>query len=131
MPDAKQADTPLLEWIAAGIGLLLLLALLAVIGREAVAGEHKELPAIELAVRGVAPAGAGFVVGIEATNRSGGTAAAVEIEATLKTGATTVETSGASFDYVPGHSKVAGGVFFTRDPRGYTLEVRPMGFQTP
>jgi len=130
-PTKGTTDTPLLEWIAAGIGLLLLLTLIAVIAREAIAEEHKELPAIELAVRGMAPAGTGFVVEVEATNRSGGTAAAVEIEAILKTGVTIVETSSASFDYVPGHSKATGGVFFTRDPRGHTLEVRPTGFQTP
>lgn len=133
MANTKQAttDTPLLEWVAAGIGLLLILSLIAVIGREAISGENKKLPAIEIAVRGIAPAGANYVVEIEALNRSGGTAAAVAIEATLKRGGTTVETSTITFDYVPGHSKVAGGIFFSRNPSGYTLDVRALGFQAP
>ena len=127
----KRAGTPLLEWVASGIGLLLLLGLLAVIGREAVSREFEQLPAIDVAVRRIVPAGSGFVVEIEAINRSGGTAAAVEIEGDLKSGETSLETSSFTLDYVPGHSRRTGGLFFREDPRRHRIEVRALGFQTP
>jgi uncharacterized protein (TIGR02588 family) len=127
----KRGETPALEWIAAGIGLLLVLALFAVIGREALSGDAEQLPAIEVAILRVAPAGSGFVVAFEARNRTGGTAAAVEFEGQLKDGETLVETSGAVVDYVPGHGRTKGGMFFSEDPRRHRLEVRALGFQTP
>ena len=127
----KTADPPLLEWVASGIGLLLILGLLAVIGREALSREAEQLPAIDVEIRRILPAGSGFVVEIEAVNRSGGTAAAVEIEGALKSGGTSLETSSATLDYVPGHSRRRGGLFFREDPRRHRIEVRALGFQTP
>lgn len=127
----KRAGTPLLEWVASGIGLLLILGLLAVIGREALNHEAEQLPAIDVAAHRVARIPTGFVVEFEAVNRSGGTAAAVEIEGVLKAGEASVETSSAVLDYVPGHSRRTGGLFFTRDPRLHRVEVRALGYQTP
>lgn len=125
------SETPLLEWIAAGVGLLLTLMMLGVIGREALNGETQQFPDIAVAATGIAPGGPGYVLTFEASNKTGGTAAAVEIEATLKDGDTIIETSSATLDYVPGHGKAKGGVFFADDPRRYELEVRALGFQIP
>ena len=127
----KRSGTPLLEWVASGIGLLLILSMLALLLREALSGEAGQLPAIDVAIRRIAPAGSGFVVEIEAVNRSGGTAAGVEIEGQLKSGGASIETSSAVFDYVPGHSRRSGGLFFREDPRRHQIEVRALGFQTP
>ena len=124
-------QTPALEWIAAGIGLALLLFVAVVIGRDALFAKASQLPAIEVRVVRVVPAPAGFVVEFEAENRASGTAAAVEIEGRLGSEADPVETSSATLDYVPGHSAVRGGLFFTKDPRQHAIEVRAMGFQTP
>jgi uncharacterized protein (TIGR02588 family) len=127
----KPPREPLLEWIAAGIGLVLTLGILAVIGREALSGEMEQPPAIEVRVERVVPSPAGYIVEIAATNWSGATAAAVEIEGELKAGETSVETSGATFDYVPGHAERKGGLFFKEDPRKHRLEVRALGYQAP
>jgi len=127
----KRSGTPLLEWVASGIGLLLTLSMLALLLREALSGEAGQLPAIDVAIRRIAPAGSGFVVEIEAVNRSGGTAAGVEIEGQLKSGGASIETSSAVIDYVPGHSRRSGGLFFREDPRRHQIEVRALGFQTP
>ncbi len=126
------ARTPLLEWIASGLGAVLLLILVGVIGREALTGETDALPAIEIRAMSVARAGSGYVVGIEAVNLSGGTAAAVEIEGVLSDGSgAAIETSSATLDYVPGRSVRSGGLFFREDPRRHRLELRALGFQTP
>jgi uncharacterized protein (TIGR02588 family) len=128
---AKGQNTPLLEWIAAGLGLLLTLGMLAIIGQEALRGDSSQLPAIEVRVARVVPAPSGFLVEIVANNRSGGTAAAVQIEGMLKSGETEIEAASLTLDYVPGHAERKGGLFFTRDPRLYQLEVRPLGYQAP
>lgn len=124
-------ETPLLEWIAAGIGLLLTLIMVGVIGREALNGDSEQLPAIAVAATGIAPAAPGYVLAFEASNKTGGAAAAVEIEATLKDGDTIVETGKATLDYVPGYGKANGGVFFAKDPGRHKLEIRALGFQIP
>lgn len=120
-----------LEWIAAAVGLALIVGLLAVIGWEAWRGEPGRTPEIEVRlVRIVASAG-GFAVEIEAFNRSGGSAQSVEVEGELTGGGALDETSSVTFDYVPGHSRRSGGLFFRRDPRQGRLELRALGFQEP
>ena len=125
------AREPLLEWIAAGLGLVLTLALLAVIGREAVAGETNEPPAIDVRAASIRKLPSGYLVEVVASNRSGGTGAAVQIEGVLKSGSAAVETSDVTFDYVPGHAERKGGLFFREDPRLHELELRALGYQTP
>jgi len=127
----KTPREPLLEWIASAIGLILTLAILVVIGREALSGENETAAAIEVRTISVAQMKSGFVVEIVARNPSGATAAAVEIEGVLKSGETEVETSGLTLDYVPGHAERKGGLFFSKDPRSYQLEVRALGYQRP
>ena len=132
MAKRKQAPRePLLEWLAAAVGLLLSLAVVAIIGREALNGEMEQPPAIEVRAERVVPLRSGFLVEVEAANRSGGTAAIVEVEGTLKSGEATVETSTLAFDYVPGHAERKGGLFFKADPRTHSLELRALGYQAP
>jgi uncharacterized protein (TIGR02588 family) len=122
---------PLLEWIAAGIGLVLIAGILLVIGREALNGETEQLPSIEVRATRIAAAASGFVVEVAAVNRSGATAAIVEVEGVLKSGEAEVETSSLAFDYIPGHATRKGGLFFSEDPRKHRLELRALGYQAP
>jgi hypothetical protein len=46
----KLPETPVLEWIAAAVGLVFLIALLGVIGAEALGGGLREAPAITVKV---------------------------------------------------------------------------------
>jgi len=135
MTDAKarerKSDTPLLEWIAAGIGLLLTVMVIGVVGREALTGDTEQLPEIAVAATRIAPSSPGYVLAFEASNETGGTAAAVEIEATLKDGDAIIETGKATLDYVPGYGKVKGGIYFAEDPRQHDLEIRALGFRLP
>lgn len=122
---------PLLEWISAGLGLVLTLGMVAVIGQEALRGDADQLPAIEVRATRIESTPSGFVVEIVAANHTGGTAAAVQVEGELKDGETSVETSSLTFDYVPGHAERKGGLFFAEDPRRHRLEVRALGYQAP
>jgi uncharacterized protein (TIGR02588 family) len=127
----KAQKESLLEWISAGIGLILLLGMMAIIGLEAVRGDATQLPAIEVRPARIVQTPHGFIVEIVATNRSGGTAAAVQVEGALRSGETAVETSSLTFDYVPGHAERKGGLYFTRNPRSHRLVVRALGYQAP
>jgi uncharacterized protein (TIGR02588 family) len=127
----KAPREPLLEWIAAGLGLALTLGLIGVIGREAVTGDGKEPPAIEVQALSTRQLPSGFLVELVATNRSGGTGAAVTVEGELKSGEISVETSSLVLDYVPGHAERRGGLFFKEDPRKHQLELRALGYQEP
>ena len=128
---AKTHREPLLEWVSAAIGLVLTLIVLGLIGREALRGDAAQPPAIEVVPVHIARAGTGFVVEVAAVNRSGATAAQVEIEGVLKQGDSALETSRLVFDYVPGHAERRGGLYFREDPRRHRLELRPLGYQRP
>ncbi|WP_404333358.1 hypothetical protein AB2M62_09795 [Sphingomonas sp. MMS12-HWE2-04] len=123
---ASQSRTPILEWIAAGLGLLAILFVVVVIGREALTAESAQLPSLEVHAGRIVPNAAGFVVEFDVTNRSSATAAAVAIEGKLGD-----ETSTTTLDYVAGDASAKGGLFFKADPRGKPLEIRALGFQTP
>jgi uncharacterized protein (TIGR02588 family) len=73
----------------------------------------------------------GYVVELLVENRGDTTAAAVAVEGTLARAGAAVETSTASFDYVPSRSQRRGGLFFTADPREYDATVRATGYAEP
>lgn len=127
----ERSRPPLLEWIAAAIGLLLTLAVLGALGWEGLKGSGRNPPAIETQVSRIVPTRAGYVVEIELRNRSSATAAAVEVEGELTKADGTTATSTATVDYVPGESTRNAGLFFKDDPRRHRLEVRALGFAEP
>ena len=128
---AKPHREPLLEWASATVGLALTFAILGLIGREALRGDAAQPPAVEVVPVSVARAGSSFVVEVAVVNRSGGSAAEVEVEGVLKQGDRALETSTLVLDYVPGHAERRGGLFFREDPRRHRLELRPLGYQRP
>lgn len=128
---SAQSGPPLLEWIAAAIGLLLTLAVLGALGWESLKGSDNQPPVIETGIGGITPTRAGYVVEIELRNRSSVTAAAVEVEGELTRADGTVATSATTVDYVPGDSTRNAGLFFEDDPRRHQLEVRALGFAEP
>lgn len=125
------SHAPLLEWIAAGVGLIFLLFLLGAIGYDGVTGSSREAPEISIRAGKIIKTGTGYLVSFEAINTGGGTAAMLELKGELIKDKVVVESSHATIDYVPLHGKAEGGLFFSRDPRKMDLEIRPLGFQTP
>jgi uncharacterized protein (TIGR02588 family) len=122
--------TPLIEWIAALVSTLLVLWLLGYTAWEAFT--HEERPPI-IAVRAdsVIAAPGGFLVLFTARNEGGETAAALNVVGALRADSTTVEESQATIDFLPLGGERRGGLFFTRDPRHLSLELRAAGFDTP
>lgn len=118
------------EWIAAAIGFLLVTAVIGFMVLQALRHDAGP-PVIQVRVESVQPVPGGYVVLLETRNAGDNTGADVEIEGTLRDGAATVETARMHLAYVPAHSLRHGGMFFTRDPRGLSLTVRPLGYAAP
>lgn len=74
---------------------------------------------------------AGWLVEFEVVNVASETAAEVGIQAELSKDGETVEENSATIDYVPGQSTARGGLFFSRDPADFELEIRPTGYRKP
>jgi uncharacterized protein (TIGR02588 family) len=126
----KANHTPLLEWLASGIGLVLTLGILGFIGWQAF-DDAGAPPAIAVEVTRVAPVEGGYRVEFRARNAAGSTASQVEIEGKLAGDGEEAETGHVVFDYIPSHSVRKGGMFFTREPRPEQLSLRALGFAKP
>jgi uncharacterized protein (TIGR02588 family) len=113
----------LLEWAMGGLGLLLVLAALAVIVIDAF-GETA--PArLEPRLLEARPAGDVWLAEVEVRNRGGQTAAAVKVEG--RVGDTTAH---ATLDYVPAHGQGTVTLAFPSDPRG-TVALSVPGWTRP
>ncbi len=122
--------TPVLEWIAGGAGLVLVLLTAGIIGHEALFGDPSP-PAVSIEARAVHAVKGGWLVEIEAINSGGSPASQVAVEGELTLAGQEPETAQAGFDYVPDHSRRRGGLFFSQDPRGRKLSLRAKGYTEP
>ena len=118
------------QWVV-GIGsTILVLVLVGLVVYEARSGTTTP-PIVALQVERILPVPGGYVVEVGAYNEGGSTAKSLSIEGTLKRDTVTVETSTASISYLPAETEREAGLFFTRDPRKYRLDLRPMGYDRP
>lgn len=118
-----------LEWVVAGLGLVLVLGTVGFMLVQAFSGGDAP-PRITLRVLEVRASGDGFLVRLEAHNSGDDAAAELGVEGTVTRGGRTVETSDTTFDFVPADSVREGGLFFSDDPRG-GLSLRAVGFREP
>ncbi len=107
---------PLLEWAMGALGLVLVLAALAVIGAEAFGA--REPARLEARLTEVRTAGARWLAEVEVRNLGGETAAAVEVEGRLGD-----QTAAATVDYVPAHGEETVTLAFDGDPRAAQVAV--------
>ncbi|WP_310542720.1 hypothetical protein [Phenylobacterium sp.] len=130
-PIAKQPpSTPLVEWLAAGVGLFLVVATIVLIASEAFLADPSP-PQVEVRTLEIRSSGPGFLVVVEAENVGGSPAAGVLVEGELERGDGPPETAEASFDFIPDHSARRGGLFFETDPRLGRLSLRAKGYSEP
>jgi len=123
-----RGGTPWLEWAAAAVGLVLILGVVAVIGREALTAK-KGPPVISVRAEKVTETASGYVVDVTAANTGGETAAQVVIEGELVAG--TPEWREATIDYLPAGSERRAGLVFGADPRTHGLKLRARSFVEP
>jgi uncharacterized protein (TIGR02588 family) len=122
--------TPVLEWAAAMLGLLLTLGVLGYSVWEGVT-DHQGPPSLTVTSRPAEKTAGGYVTPLTVRNSSHATAAGVEVRATLERAGRVVEERRASFTYVPGQGEANGGVIFQTDPTAATLRLEAEGYQDP
>jgi uncharacterized protein (TIGR02588 family) len=129
-PAGEDSAKKRLEAIAAAIGAVIALATLGVIVWDGVAkqGGHAR---IRVEAGDVEPYPGGYIVAVTARNEGDETAAAVTVLGEIRSGDDVLETSEITFDYVPSRSGRRGGMFFSRDPAAFELELRAVGYSDP
>jgi uncharacterized protein (TIGR02588 family) len=131
-PTRKSAKgrTPLAEWLAAAIGLVLTLG---VIGNSLLEGLASGDDRPDLTVEAQAPelTGKRHLVPIVVRNAAHATAAGVEVRGVLMAGEAVVEERHAVLTYVPGKGQARGALIFEHDPKAYMLSVTPEGYEEP
>jgi uncharacterized protein (TIGR02588 family) len=127
--NANDAPPPW-EWAVALLGLVLVLGSIGFLAYQVVAGDDSP-PDVLIRAEAILPVKTGYLVQIRAVNQGGSTAAELRIEGTLRGESGRVEKSETVIDYVPAHSHRKGGLFFAKDPRQFTLQLRAKGYAEP
>ncbi|MBE7366055.1 TIGR02588 family protein [Ramlibacter pallidus] len=128
--DGAEPPPPFWEWVAAGVGLLLLVASIGYLLVDAVtARDGQPQPRIEIV--DVAPQGGQFVVRLKVHNDGRATAAALRVAGELRRGETVLESSELELDYLPGRSSREAALLFTQDPRTLQLALSSRSWQKP
>jgi uncharacterized protein (TIGR02588 family) len=125
-----QKQTPLLEWILGGIGVLLLTACVVFLVYEGMHGE--ETPGeLTATVKEIVSTDGTHIVTFELSNAGTQTLSNVHVTARLLDNDREVERAQTVIDYLPGHSLQEGGFYFSTDPRKHELVIAPEGYQKP
>ena len=126
----RQKETPVWEWIIAAIGLILVVAATGTTLYRAVT-EKSTPPILEFSVEAIVPTANGYLVEFRVKNTGNQTAAGLTVEGELKRGEESVETSTATLAYAPANSQREGGLFFTKNPNDFELNIRALGYEKP
>lgn len=122
--------TPLLEWVFAVIGLILVVSVIGFLIYEISTDEGKPAD-LNVKIEEIIPNDKGFLVKFALENTGDETAADVTVEGEIKKGKESLEKGDVTVDYVPSHSEKKGGMFFTEDPRSNEFIIRAKGFNEP
>jgi uncharacterized protein (TIGR02588 family) len=126
----ERSAIPLLEWIVGAVGFLLVSGMIGLMIYHALTGIDSP-PDLELRILSVQQVRGGYLATVKARNHGGSTAEGLVIEGELKQGSQVVERSQTTLDYAPPESEKKAGLFFTRDPRQFELQLRPLGYEEP
>jgi uncharacterized protein (TIGR02588 family) len=127
---ARNRRTPLLEWLVAGLGVVLVGGAIAFLVYHSLARDRTP-PDIRLVAEEVVNLGNGYLVQFRAFNEGRSAAAEVTVEGELVGPDGTTEVGEATLDYLPPRSDREGGLLFTMDPRTGDLRLRTKGYAKP
>lgn len=122
--------TPVVEWIFATAGLILVVAAIGTTFYRALT-ETSSPPILEINVVKSVPTAHGYLIEFRVTNSSNQTAAGLTIEGTLKKGQEIEETSTTTLTYAPANSVRYGGLYFSKNPNDFELQMRALGYEKP
>lgn len=123
-------NTPLAEWVVAGLSAVLVLGVVGFLIYDGVRSPGTP-PDVTIEVDSIQAAGPGYLVLFRARNSGRSTAADVAVEGELQADSGRVESSETTLDYVPAGGIQRGGLYFEHDPRRFRLRVRAKGYRDP
>ncbi|MCY7346126.1 MAG: hypothetical protein LH614_07870 [Pyrinomonadaceae bacterium] len=126
----KSRKTPFWELVIAAAGLFLVVVATGTTLYRAMT-EETTPPQIKVSFASSEPSGDGYLVKFRVVNSGNQTAAAVTIEGELKNGTESVETSSATLTYAPANSERRGGLYFSKNPQQFDLQIRATGYEEP
>ena len=118
-----------LEWTVFGLGLVLLMAMLGYLVREAVTTGSRP-PDLKVLLGASRAATGGFQVPVTVVNRGDRVAEGVSVTITLAAKAEREEAV-LSIPFLPHQSKREGWVTFRGDPKDGNLQVGPVAYESP
>jgi uncharacterized protein (TIGR02588 family) len=121
---------PITEWLAAGVGLTLIIVAIASLLYHALT-KHETPPSIQISVLSIEKQENRYLVRICAKNTGHTTAAQLAIEGIVTPSGGSEERSQLTLDYLPGGSERTAALFFHVDPRTSEFRIRPLGYQDP
>jgi uncharacterized protein (TIGR02588 family) len=124
------ARTPVAEWVAAALGLLLTLGVIGYLVREGLT-ERDGPPALSAVAQPATASAGGYALPVVIRNDSDATAADVEVLGTLRRQGQIIEERRTRFAYVPARGEARGGLVFQHDPAESELSVVPEGYEEP
>lgn len=124
MPNKEPSRPPVLEWVTASLGLLIVGTAFGLNLIQALDGSERP-PDLKLSAGETRRTDAGWVIEVEASNRGDETASAVQVEGRLGAQMATAE-----LDYVPADGEATVSLRFDRDPRS-GLELAVLGWSEP
>lgn len=122
--------TPLAEWTAAALGLMLTLGLVGYTIWEGVTADPGP-PRLSVSALPATRSGTGYAVPIVVRNASHATAAQVDVRGVLRRPGEAPEERHATFSYVPGRGEARGGLIFQADPATSPPDVSVEGWEDP
>jgi uncharacterized protein (TIGR02588 family) len=128
--EAGRTEIPVLEWLLGGMGALMVAGAVGFLAWSgSVQGDTP--PDIRVEVERVLEQRNGWLVLVRAFNEGGSAAAEVTVGGEFAAPDGKMEAAELRLDYLPSRSDRRGGLFFIRDPRGYDLKVRALGYAEP
>jgi uncharacterized protein (TIGR02588 family) len=120
---------PVSEYIIAGIGFILIVAVLVFLGWEAITGTGSP-PRIVTSLEKMTVLSPGYIAHVSVRNMGEQTASHLRLRAQLTTG-DTAEDHELLVDYLPPNSIRMIGVYFKNEPTAANLEIVPLSYQEP
>lgn len=122
--------TPVAEWLAAGLGLVLTIAVIGYLLAEALR-DRAGLPNLSVRAGQAERTEGGYLLPLVVINSSHATAGGVEIRGTLERNGEVVEERRVTFAYVPGRGETRGGLVFQQDPYRSKVRLVAEGYEEP
>lgn len=126
----KNGEIPAWEWVVGGIGFVFVVASIGFMLYQAFVVDEVA-PEIVFETEEIVRSGSSYLVNIQVTNHGELVVAGLVIEGVLMEGEEEVEISETTIDYVPAGSQRKAGLFFTRNPQEFDLQLRAKSYVEP